>query len=184
MQRSTRRVLDLFAGYGHLAYGENVNQRDHALQCAGRAEEESAVDLLVAAALLHDVGHLLAAAEDEPAVTAYGARDHERVGAEWLYRQGFPRRLADLVAGHVAAKRYLVATDPSYAQRLSGASRITLEQFQGGPMDADEIRAFEAHPNAVSLLALRRWDDEAKREHARTGEVAEYVGLLDRVLEG
>ncbi len=49
---------------GPAQYGrEAVSQLDHALQCAHLAELDGAHPELVAAALLHDLGHLLAAVQ-------------------------------------------------------------------------------------------------------------------------
>ena len=50
----------LFRDHGHIEYsGEGVTQLAHALQAAQLAEGEKAGDLLVTAALLHDLGHVL-----------------------------------------------------------------------------------------------------------------------------
>src|SRR3546814_10323744 len=53
-----------------------------------------------------------------------------RLGGELLLQSGFPERMATLVAGHVTAKRYLTLKEPGYYDRLSDASKKTLE-FQG-----------------------------------------------------
>ena len=51
-------IAELFATRGHAEYhGEAVSQLEHALQAAHLAERSGAADALVAAALLHDVGH-------------------------------------------------------------------------------------------------------------------------------
>ena len=56
----TREVLQLFQLHGGSRYGgENVSQLEHALQAAYFAEKDGAPATLVAAALLHDIGHLL-----------------------------------------------------------------------------------------------------------------------------
>ncbi|MCY1375420.1 phosphonate degradation operons associated HDIG domain protein [compost metagenome] len=90
-----------------------------------------------------------------------GRQGHERVGAHWLRSLGFPARLCDLVAGHVAAKRYLCAREPGYLAGLSLASRQTLD-WQGGPMSEAEARTFERDPLCCDILRLRRWDEAAK----------------------
>ena len=57
-------VMALFDGAASALYGnERVTQRAHALQSAMQAEQDGAAPALVAAALLHDIGHLLAAAK-------------------------------------------------------------------------------------------------------------------------
>ncbi|WP_431259594.1 hypothetical protein ACQ86G_05125 [Roseateles chitinivorans] len=82
---------------------------------------------------------------------------------------------------HVAAKRYLVSTDPAYGPSLSDASRHSLA-LQGGPMNAEERLLFMAHPQASASLQLRRWDDLAKRPGMRTPPLAYYLALLEELL--
>ena len=56
---SVDRLFETLEVEGKARYGmEAINQLDHALQCAARAESESAGAALIAAALLHDIGHL------------------------------------------------------------------------------------------------------------------------------
>ena len=62
---------------------------------------------------------------------------------------------------HVAAKRYLCATDPDYYARLSPASVHTLK-LQGGPMSAAEVTAFEANPFHRDAVLLRLCDEQGK----------------------
>src|SRR5215470_18576724 len=52
-------ILELYLRRGTRRYQESVSQLDHALQAAALAEREGASPALIAAALLHDVGHLL-----------------------------------------------------------------------------------------------------------------------------
>src|SRR4051812_21354128 len=114
-------LCDLFATRGHGAYfGEDVTELEHALQCAHLAESAGADDALVAAALLHDVGHLLHELGEDVAERGLDAR-HEEAGAAWLARH-FGPALVDPVRLHVAAKRYLCTVEPAYRQGLSPAS--------------------------------------------------------------
>ena len=55
----------------------------------------------------------------------------------------FGPEIAEPIRLHVAAKRYLCATDPSYVSQLSPASILSLE-LQGGPYSADEVAEFDA----------------------------------------
>jgi predicted HD phosphohydrolase len=57
----------------------------------------------------------------------------------------------------VAAKRYLCAVDPDYLKQLSPPSVLSLG-LQGGPMTAEEVRAFREHPYGEAAAALRRFD--------------------------
>lgn len=163
MQAQTIAELELlFDQQGDDPYfGEPVTQLEHALQCAGLAERAGADNDTVVAAFLHDIGHLLPEDAAMEFMDGYGTVDHERLGADYLRKRGFSEKVALLIENHVNAKRYLVAKFPEYDARLSDASRKTLE-FQGGPMSTEEVMAFEKHPYFNEILALRRWDEEAK----------------------
>lgn len=154
------RIFDLFAAAGQGAYfGEAVTEMEHALQTAHLAEQAGADNELIAAALLHDIGHLLHGLPEDVAERGIDGR-HEEGGAGWL-REHFGPAVYDPVRLHVAAKRYLCSVDPAYAAGLSPASRLSL-QLQGGPCTPDEVQGFEREPFAVAAVALRRWDDGAK----------------------
>jgi phosphonate degradation associated HDIG domain protein len=150
----------LFAERGAALYfGEAITEEEHALQSAALAEDTGAGDALVVAALLHDVGHLLHDQGEDVAERGEDAR-HEEVGHAWLAGR-FGPEVCEPARLHVAAKRFLCATDPSYVRGLSPASRHSLE-LQGGPMRPAEVAAFEATPHAAAAARLRRWDDGAK----------------------
>jgi phosphonate degradation associated HDIG domain protein len=154
------RLLSLFADRGRGAYfGEAVTQTEHALQCSHLAEQSGADAALVAAALLHDVGHLLHGLAEDAAEQGIDDR-HEDGGARWLGRH-FGPAVVDPVRLHVAAKRYLCAVEPGYAAALSPASQLSL-RLQGGPLAPDEAHRFEQEPWFRSAVAVRRWDDAAK----------------------
>ena len=123
--------------------GEEISQLEHALQAAYWAQKTQAPDEVILAALFHDIGHLIA--PDAPQMDGLGVMDHETIGANFLVEHGCSTRMADLVAAHVGAKRYLCHRKPTYYNRLSEASKGTLE-FQGGPMNEEEATAFESSP--------------------------------------
>ncbi len=148
--------------------GEAVTMAAHQLQAAARARAAGAPDALVAAALLHDVGHLLDGATDQ---------GHGDEGARWLSRW-FGKDVTEPVRLHVAAKRYLVGTEPVYRARLSPASVETLHR-QGGPMDDAAAIAFSRGPHARAAVALRRWDDQAKDPAAAVPPLGTYHELLE-----
>ena len=78
---------------------------------------------------------------------------------------------------HVAAKRYLCATEPGYFGLLSAESVRTLA-LQGGPMTPEQAAAFEALPYARDAVAVRRWDDEAKDPAVTPPPFAHFAPLL------
>ena len=73
-------IFHRFSRNGHREYGESVTQEQHALQAAHLAEQDNADDRLVAAALLHDFGHLLHG--EDAAVKGIDAI-HEEIGAKF-----------------------------------------------------------------------------------------------------
>ena len=173
-------VLSLYERRGLVHYDDEVTQLDHALQCAALAAGEDAGDELVAAALLHDVGHLLELDRNDGRIGDLTVdRGHEATGSRFL-AQAFPARVVAPVALHVRAKRYLCATDPAYVASLSDGSVRSLVT-QGGPMSADEVTAFEAHPAFAAAVAVRRWDDLGKVDGFEVAALESYEPLLRRV---
>ena len=172
-------IAGLFARRGTGSYfGERVSMLEHALQAAHFARAEDAPPALVVAALLHDIGHLLEKVPDDINDWHVDAR-HEAVGSAWL-AQYFGPRVWEPVALHVAAKRYLCATDPAYHRRLSPASVLTLG-LQGGAMAADEVRAFEARPFFRDAVRVRHWDDQGKIGGFRAPGLDEYLAMIESV---
>jgi predicted HD phosphohydrolase len=145
---------------------ESFTDLDHALQCALILwKERPDDDELVIAGLVHDIGHRLGSDED-----------HGTVGAE-VVRPLLGDRIADLVAAHVPAKRYLVATDPSYASVLSPLSTISLRR-QGGTANAEEMAAWEHLPVFADALVLRRADDQAKAPGRAVPSLEQWLPLV------
>jgi phosphonate degradation associated HDIG domain protein len=169
-------IVDLFEKRGRNAYlGEPVSQAEHALQAAHLAVLDGASDALVVASLLHDVGHLLHDLGEDIADRGIDAR-HEVSGSSWLARH-FGPEVAEPAKLHVAAKRYLCATESAYSEGLSEASKQSLK-LQGGAMTPDEVAQFEANPHAAEAVRLRRWDDEAKVADLEVPGLETY---LDRI---
>jgi [1-hydroxy-2-(trimethylamino)ethyl]phosphonate dioxygenase len=179
--------MDVVATIAHLLetrgramyFGEAVTEAEHALQAAHLADRAGANDALVAAALLHDIGHLLHRHGEDVADRGIDGR-HEDIGCSWL-RKWFGPVVAEPVRLHVAAKRYLSATDPDYVGLLSPASRQSLE-LQGGSFTPDESEAFERLPYFKDAIQLRYWDDAAKIPGLAVADINHYrprlVGLL------
>ncbi|MGV0744064.1 HD family phosphohydrolase [Mycolicibacterium sp. XJ870] len=146
---------------------EAVDELDHALQSAARAIADGADDELVLAAALHDVAH-------SPLFHGPGAEQHDRFARDWLTPR-FGERVGWLAGAHVAAKRYLAATDPHYA--LSETSVDSLSH-QGGPaVDPD----FVDHRWWSDALRLRRYDDAAKDPQGRGMSIDGVLAVAERV---
>ena len=165
----------LYAECGQALYGgEAITQLEHALQCAELARREGATAALIAAAFLHDLGHLMHQLGDDCAERGIDDR-HEQSGA-LLVSRWFAPEVSEPVRLHVAAKRWLCQAEPGYQAGLSPASQRSLA-LQGGAFTAEEARAWIARPYAADGVALRRWDDRAKDPHAQVPD-------LDRVWPG
>jgi gamma-butyrobetaine dioxygenase len=168
-------LIELFDRKGIAQYdGEAVSQTSHALQCAALAASEGARSDLVAAALLHDVGHLLSRA------TADEKDDrHHEIGAGFLSNL-FDAEVYEPVRLHVSAKRWLCSVDPDYHATLSPASVASLG-LQGGPMTQAEALAFSERAFAEEAVAVRRWDDRAKDPAVVVPPLEYYRDLLLRL---
>ena len=156
---------------------ESVTQLAHSLQAAERAQAyldalpadspllSSAFTIpltdIVLAALLHDVGHMILSKPDSWDPSADTSEQHEWVGYRYLLNHGFSDPVAQLVLGHVQAKRYLTYREAGYYERLSDSSRMTLVG-QGGPMCEAEALEFEKGDLFPVKLRMRVWDEEAK----------------------
>jgi len=174
---SLSEVLDLFERWGADRYDEEVSQLDHALQTAALARAAGATDALVAASLLHDVGHLLElGARGAAAGSTAGDLRHEAVGARYLASL-FPPSVTGPIALHVRAKRYRCAVDAAYHDALSTGSKRSLER-QGGPLPPAEAAAFEAQPGFAEAVALRGWDDQGKVDGLEVPPLDDYRALL------
>jgi gamma-butyrobetaine dioxygenase len=154
---------------------------EHMLQAGALAEAAGAAPHLVAAALLHDVGHFHGPVTGAELMAGTDNR-HSHTGADLLARW-FGPEVTEPVRLHVAAKRYLCAVDPGYRALLSDASAYTL-QVQGGPMTAREAESFAALPHAAAAVAVRRWDEQAKEAGAGTPDFDHFRPLLTALLHG
>jgi phosphonate degradation associated HDIG domain protein len=169
-------ISALFASEGGEEYlGEPVTQASHMLQAAALAERDRGGDALVAAALLHDVGHFAGALTGHDLMRGTDTR-HGEAGAAWLGRW-FGAEVTEPVRLHVAAKRYLCAVEPDYMAALSPASVYTLG-VQGGPMRRAELAEFAAGRYAQAAIRVRRWDDLAKDPAAQPPPLDHFAGVL------
>ena len=170
-------VFGLYERFGDSDYiGEPVSQIEHMSQAAQCALAEGFDDEVVLAAFFHDIGHICS--EDAENMGGFGVVSHERLGADYLRSAGFSERVARLVEYHVQAKRYLTLREPGYYERLSEASRRTLE-YQGGVMTQTEAEAFEKDPLCAVSLRMRHWDEQAKERHV---PVIDLAVLKDKAL--
>jgi phosphonate degradation associated HDIG domain protein len=172
-------IRGLFERYGDTAYsGEPVTQREHALQSALLAEQAGASDELVAAALLHDLGHLLNHQGETP--TERGIDDLHQYYVLPFLRPLFPDAVLEPIRLHVDAKRCLCAIDAGYYDSLSADSVRSL-RLQGGVFGREAAEEFLRRPYAGDAIRLRRWDDLAKTAGLPTPDLEHYLTVVERV---
>ena len=160
--------------------GEPVTMGQHMLQGAAMAEQSREPDEIIIGTLLHDIGHFTSefgtfSMEDTE------DRYHEDAGAAVL-EEFFPKVITDCCRHHVAAKRYLCATDPEYFQKLSTASIHSLN-LQGGPMSEAEIKNFERNPNLKKILKVRLYDDAGKIPDMVTPSFWHFAPLVQKMVD-
>ncbi len=173
-------IADIFHRRGADSYlGERVSMSEHMLQAAHLAERAGADEELVAAALLHDIGHY-SGEFPEDALERGIDNHHDKAGAAVL-EPWFPARVVAAVRWHVEAKRYLCAVEPDYFGTLSDASVHTLA-LQGGPMSRDEAEAFARRDDLDAIVSVRRFDEGAKVAGAITPPFEHYAPLLRRLV--
>jgi phosphonate degradation associated HDIG domain protein len=180
--RTVDELFDLYEALGDQSYGESITQTDHALQCAALAHDAGASEVMIIAALFHDVGHLAldVQGESEFELSSHDD-DHEERGARILARL-FGPRVAQPVALHVTAKRWRCTREPQYHDQLSKASQATLIA-QGGLLSEAECQRFEQHPGFVDAVALRTWDDSGKVEDLHVGTLRDWEPLVRTLAE-
>lgn len=174
------QIFDVFHSEGTRNYGnERISQTAHALQCGLLAEKAGADSALITAALLHDIGHLVNP-DDRPATRRGEDGFHEVVGCDYLSRW-FGPEVTEPIMWHVAAKRYLTATDAAYCDMLSEGSVRSLE-LQGGAFSPERAEQFIQRPYAEDAIRLRRWDEGAKVPNLETPPLEHFRPHLEACL--
>ena len=158
--------------------GEDITLVEHMIQCAELAKRENAPSWLVVAALLHDIGHILVP-DAKTAQDSGVDLHHDEVGAEWIALR-FPANVVAAVKLHVDAKKYLVETDIEYLDKLSAASKITLE-IQGGGFTQEQSAEFITRPFAHEAVQLRHWDDAGKVRGAVMSSLEDFEAEINEV---
>ena len=160
VQDKTTALFDFMRRHGQSFYDESVTQLEHALQAASLARQDGVAADQISAALLHDIGHFLM--DEHAGDSKFLAQDlcHETVGADHLIRW-FGPEITEPIRLHVPAKRYLCTVDQEYFDKLSAASKRSLE-LQGGTMSDAEKAEFENNAFHQTAVRLRKWDDAAK----------------------
>lgn len=191
-------VFDLYRNYGDYDYiGEEVTQLQHAIQCADQASREYPGDnSFILGAFLHDIGHMISIHDsksgekqlieyENKSLNGLGLVNHENIGADFLEKLGFSKKVSSLGRNHVMAKRYLITKNSEYLSNLSDASKETFK-LQGGVLSETELLDFEKDPNYKVYLRMRNWDDMAKDTQYKYDRNIEYFEqmALDLLIPG
>jgi 2-amino-1-hydroxyethylphosphonate dioxygenase (glycine-forming) len=183
VENITDEIMGFYEKHGGEEYaGEKITQLEHMVQAAQLAEAQGYDEEVILAAFLHDIGHLCEAGRGDNEMDGFGIKNHEEIGADFLKSKGFSKKIVRLVESHVVAKRYLTFRYPEYFDKLSAASKKTLE-YQGGPMQEEEAGAFEQYPLFDLIIQMRKWDEEAKIEHIPLPDLSRYRQMIIRHLE-
>ena len=168
-------IIGLYASRGARRYrNEPVSQLEHALQCVALAQAANATDELVAAAFLHDLGHLVTEAAGDSAEWIDDL--HQYVAIPFLHRI-FPDTVTEPIRLHVDARRLMSRAEIGYRLCVSPATRCSIET-RGGAFTPLEAEFFLARPHAGDAVQLRRWDDLANVPGMPTPSLGELRSLL------
>jgi len=160
-------VLELFARYGDSGYGgEAVTQLEHALQTATLAAAAGSPDSLVAAALLHDLGHLLHELPDDAPDKGIDDR-HELLAARKLtallarpcaIQCGSTWRQSDISP---QSSRRISRSSALPRGRASPSKGVRCRPTRWPPSSASRTGATPC--NCVAGTTRRRWPDSRPR---------------------
>ena len=178
-KKKIEELIKLYNTVGNENYfGEVVSKKEHMIQAAVSADEHIESEQLILACLLHDIGHLL----EKDDMNGLGVMNHGTVGKQYLEKMGMNKKICKLVEKHVAAKRYLVSIDKSYYEKLSEASKKTLE-YQGGKMNEEEINSFENDSDMIEILGVRYHDDNGKKIKIKNLPTIEsFIPLIEKYM--
>ena len=189
MATSFLRVRKLFELHGHHHCGEPVSQLNHAIQAGKTAKFVFPNDPeFVTATLLHDVGYLVAINDwkDKKNVPnrffTLGVKNHERVGAEYLRKEGFSERTVEMVRCHVLAKLWKNEFDPFYKNTLSDASKKTLKEQNRFVVD---FKPLTTNRDMSQILRLRKIDERSKDPNLsyKLESLDEFQKFIEQSLE-
>lgn len=169
------QIADLYDTYGGEKYmiGEEITQKQHALQAAFLAFKDHQSEEMIVALLLHDIGQIVQ--KKSLGEKSFLDFSHDEIGYDWLKKNHFSDFVCDFAKYHTLAKVILCEKDPEYFNTLSWASKESfMIQKKKFLSDQKIIEEFLSHRQLDALLECRRFDDLAKES-----ELDEKKGLLD-----
>ncbi len=162
-----RTLLEVFENYtlrGHILCEEGLTSAHHMARCGAMAQAAGYDEEVVLAAFFHAIDRLLDPDECEEAGAfeetggEYDEVTAEHLGASYLRNHGFSERIAGLVEGQVAARRYM-----AYRDALCSPARATAGGGSIKPMTPAEVTEFEERLDFLICLKLREWAEAARR---------------------
>ena len=157
------------------------------------AENDGKSKHLIIALFLHDIGHLLELEVQEESsklditynnnqkMGDLGSLSHESKGRYFLESMSIPYPIPELVENHVKAKRFLVTANQNYYNKLSNASKQTLE-YQGGRMTPEEMEEFKNDPLFTLSIELRKYDEMSKVKNINLKPLSYYKKMIKNIL--
>ena len=171
---NVKKIINLFNTKGNTEYfGESVSKTEHMIQTAMAAKKNNENDDIIIGCLLHDIGHFL----DNDNMNGLGVIEHGKIGADFLRQLNMSENICRLVEYHVLAKKYLVSKYEDYYNKLSDASKQTLE-YQGGKMTLLEMKQFEQMNDYNNILKIRNYDDIGKNTDSIIPNIETFTDLL------
>jgi phosphonate degradation associated HDIG domain protein len=175
-------IKRLLIEHGTHQYGrEAVSQLEHALQCSQLAEAAGESEEMVAACLLHDLGHMLNKEKIAAHEHDQGKDDLHQYTLMPFLRPVFSDAVLEPIRMHVDAKRYLCHVETGYFESLSAESVRSLV-LQGGIFSNEQANSFISQPHAEEAVRLRRYDDLAKIAGRVTPPLDHYLPRLEQLM--
>ncbi len=161
VQRLPERVLGALRDLDHSVEGYPVNRLVHSLQTATRARRDGADDDLVAGALIHDIGDLLAPCNHSQLAAAV-IRPYVRAQVTWIVEQ------------HELFQAYY------YAHHLGG-DRHARDRLRSHPWYADCVRFCERYDQssfdpAYPTMTLAEFEPLVREVFGRQPNDPRHVG--------
>ena len=123
MEANFSEITELYEKYGNEKYmiGEEITQKEHALQAAEIAKNCGAPAHIIIGLLLHDIGQMVGLERGYTKQELHHC--HDDIGAQWLKERGFPTAITDVCQYHTLAKVIICDRDKQYLDQLSSASK-------------------------------------------------------------
>jgi predicted HD phosphohydrolase len=173
-EEKINNIFKLYNDYGSVEYmGQGITHLEHALQTAYFARAQGYDNVVVTAALLHGIGHLIGLKYDFEIMGNFGIKNYEKIGADWLRQVEMSETTCLLIEKHTQARRFIVTTSPDYYDNLSETSKEILK-LKGDLMAEKEIEEFRSNELKQALIVLSIWDEKSKMKNKSVPSLENY----------